>query len=431
MDNKAAKKIEQAKIDLIMTNPFYAIMTLKLEFVEKSSEWFAQLGYPETMATDGRQIVYSAKFIKEICPDNNIQVLKGVIVHEVDHIMFLHHLRLKGKNPKVWNIACDYIVNHHVLQAGFQLPKDLYISDEVTDSSYAEEIYNKLIQEDQQGDGDGSSKGSSMSEDQQGDGDGSSKGSSMSEDQQGDGDGSSKGSSVGEVMQPTNADGSSMSEDQIKQFANEIKEQIQSAYNVARKQGSLPYGIERLVKKISSNQVNWKEAIAEFATILTKNNYNWMRPNRRYMPQFILPSLYDEESGNIVWAIDTSGSVTAEELGEIAGEADSILNTMNVTLQIIYCDSYCHGDVVEITRDDGEVKLEMRGGGGTDYRPVFKKVEEKSLDPIGLIYFTDGYCDSFPSEEPDYPVLWIITAKRDLNFSPPFGTVIYFSSNRA
>lgn len=399
MDNKAAKKIEQAKIDLIMTNPFYAIMTLKLEFVEKSSEWFAQLGYPETMATDGRQIVYSAKFIKEICPDNNIQVLKGVIVHEVDHIMFLHHLRIKGRNPKVWNIACDYIVNHHVQQAGFKLPQNLYISDEFTDSSYAEEIYNKLIQEEQQGDGDSSN-------------------------------GSSKGSSVGEVMQPTNADGSSMSEDQIKQFANEIKEQIQSAYNVARKQGSLPYGIERLVKKISSNQVNWKEAIAEFATILTKNNYNWMRPNRRYMPQFILPSLYDEESGNIVWAIDTSGSVTAEELGEIAGEADSILNTMNVTLQIIYCDSYCHGDVVEITRDDGEVKLEMKGGGGTDYRPVFKKVEEKSLDPIGLIYFTDGYCDSFPSEEPDYPVLWIITAKRDLNFSPPFGTVIYFSSNR-
>lgn len=399
MDNKAAKKIEQAKIDLIMTNPFYAIMTLKLEFVEKPAEWFVQLGYPETMATDGRQIVYSTKFIKEICPNNNIQVLKGVIVHEVDHIMFLHHLRIKGRNPKVWNIACDYIVNHHVQQAGFKLPQDLYISDEFTDSSYAEEIYNKLIQEEQQGDGDSSN-------------------------------GSSKGSSVGEVMQPTNADGSSMSEDQIKQLANDIKAQIQSAYNVARKQGSLPYGIERLVKKISSNQVNWKEAIAEFATVLTKNNYNWMRPNRRYMPQFILPSLYDEELGNIVWAIDTSGSVTAEELGEIAGEADSILNTMNVTLQIIYCDSYCHGDVVEITRDDGEVKLEMRGGGGTDYRPVFKKVEEKSLDPIGLIYFTDGYCDSFPSEEPDYPVLWIITAKRDLNFSPPFGTVIYFSSNR-
>lgn len=403
MDNKAAKKIEQAKIDLIMTNPFYAIMTLKLEFVEKSSEWFVQHGISRTMCTDGKQVCYFADFIHEICPDNNIQVLKGVIVHEVDHIMFLHHLRLKGKNPKVWNIACDYIVNHHVLQAGFQLPKDLYISDEVTDSSYAEEIYNKLIQKDntEQQEGDGSS-----------------------------GNDSSTGSSVGEVMQPTNADGSSMSEDQIKQFANEIKEQIQSAYNVARKQGSLPYGIERLVKKISSNQVNWKEAIAEFATILTKNNYNWMRPNRRYMPQFILPSLYDEESGNIVWAIDTSISVTAEELGEIAGEADSILSTTNVTLQVIYCDAYCHGDVVEITRDDGEVKLEMRGGGGTDYRPVFKKVEEKSLDPIGLIYFTDGYCDSFPSEEPDYPVLWIITAKRDLNFSPPFGTVIYFSSNR-
>jgi len=59
------------------------------------------------------------------------------------------------------------------------------------------------------------------------------------------------------------------------------------------------------------------------------------------------------------------------------------------------------------TQEDLPLKIETTGGGGTDFRPGFKKVEELGIDPVGLIYFTDMECNRFPETVPDYPVIWV------------------------
>jgi len=119
--------------------------------------------------------------------------------------------------------------------------------------------------------------------------------------------------------------------------------------------------------------------------------------------------------------MDTSGSIGKRGKEILAGEAQAILDTFKVELYITYFDSEFQG-IQKISADDVPLSLNPKGGGGTSYIPSAKYIEEQELEPDCVIYMTDGYCNSF-SKPPDYPVLWLITGKRD--FVPPFGEVIY------
>ena len=74
--------------------------------------------------------------------------------------------------------------------------------------------------------------------------------------------------------------------------------------------------------------------------------------------------------------------------------------------------------------DDGNNPLELdtasdikwSGGGGTDYGPVFKYVEDEGLNPDFLIYLGDGYAGMSYDKQPPYPVLWLITKDGTFDF---------------
>jgi predicted metal-dependent peptidase len=154
-----------------------------------------------------------------------------------------------------------------------------------------------------------------------------------------------------------------------------------------------------------------------------RNDYSWTPPNRRYLSQgFYLPSLRSEELPEIVIAVDTSGSVTAEELAQFAAEISGILEAYDTTITVIYCDTGINGDPEIFTREDMPLKLNAKGGGGTDFRPPFAWVQKQGLTPACLIYLTDMACSSFPFD-PGYPVLWAKIGTWKSN-PPPFGEVI-------
>ena len=74
--------------------------------------------------------------------------------------------------------------------------------------------------------------------------------------------------------------------------------------------------------------------------------------------------------------------------------------------------------------EDLPVKLDPKGGGGTDFRPVFNEVEDRGIDPACVVYLTDGW-GVYPEEEPPYPVLWVLTQEpSNPNYHPPFGEVV-------
>ena len=71
-----------------------------------------------------------------------------------------------------------------------------------------------------------------------------------------------------------------------------------------------------------------------------------------------------------------------------------------------------------------KVSTNFRGGGGTDFRPGFEYMEKHGIETDLIIYFTDGYCNSFPDNEPDAIVIWAIyNGVKD--FKPPFGDVLH------
>jgi predicted metal-dependent peptidase len=132
-----------------------------------------------------------------------------------------------------------------------------------------------------------------------------------------------------------------------------------------------------------------------------------------------LPSLHREGVGRIVIGVDTSGSVGDEELKQFAGEISAISDQAQPeAIHVVYCDA-----MVNSTQEFGPsetITLEPKGGGGTDFRPVFEWVEKNDVLPACLIYLTDLDCTKYPASAPNYPVLWVTDSRR----TAPFGETI-------
>ena len=197
------------------------------------------------------------------------------------------------------------------------------------------------------------------------------------------------------------------------------------ATEVAKKCGETPGGMERIIEEIIHPKLDPREVFQQFIAKLAKDDYNWIQPNRRYIQGGIyLPSLKSDELLNIIFALDTSGSISEKELSIMTGWLEMILETYPAEIHAVYSDCQFQGDEI-FTRDSLPLKLHPKGYGGTDFVPVFEWVEEQKLEPTCLVYMTDLCCWSFPEKEPPYPVMWIHVNKGSYSHSePPFGDVV-------
>jgi predicted metal-dependent peptidase len=150
--------------------------------------------------------------------------------------------------------------------------------------------------------------------------------------------------------------------------------------------------------------------LARYMTQTARDDYSYMRPSRRE-GQMILPSLRSEQA-DIVVAIDTSGSVSGEELNEFLAEINMLKGQLRARITLHACDTALAEGGPWIFEPWEEIKLprEFQGGGGTDFRPVFGWVERQGRSPDLLLYFTDAEGD-FPAATPPYPVIWLVKGK--------------------
>jgi predicted metal-dependent peptidase len=309
----------------------------------------------ETAYTDGEVLGYNLEFIEAL----PMPQLKGLIAHEVMHIALSHHGRVNGRDMKRWNVAADYAVNDILIESGFTLPDGaLFGHKDMT----AEAIYT-LIPEQEKRDG----------------------------------------GMCGEVREGKNAADSLVT--------------IAQAAQQARGAGKLPASIARLVGDLMAPKNNWADILRRFVSQVAKNDYSWAKPNRRFIHSgSYFPSLYSLETGKIVIAIDTSGSIDKEALTAFQTELNDINEVVNADITVVYCDKEIHG----VETYNG--KFNPIGGGGTSYKPVF----DYQYDACDcLIYFTDGDCYRFPDFIPDYPVLWVLS--ENFQFNPPFGEQVKMS----
>lgn len=364
----AKEKITKARAGLILDLPFFGSLALRLRIKEDAE--------CETAWTDGVSLGYNPDFINPL----PLEQVKGLLAHEVMHCACAHNARRGNRNPKKWNIAGDFAINQILEDSKISLPSGRLLDPAFKNLS-ADEIYSKIP--DSQNDDTGNDPGK-----------------------------------CGEIRDSKSKDGQNASQADLSQAEQDWKIAVTQAAQQAKAMGKLPDSLKRLVEDILKPSIDWKEVLRRFIDQTAKNDYTWQRPNRRYIHQGLyLPSLYSENLPPIVVAVDTSGSIDNDILNQFAAEITGILEDYHTSCTVIYCDSAI-GNVEEFSSDDLPLKLNPVGGGGTDFRPPFKHIEENDINPSCLIYLTD-MAGLFPESEPCYPVLW---AKiEDYNYQAPFG----------
>ena len=193
---------------------------------------------------------------------------------------------------------------------------------------------------------------------------------------------------------------------------------VAQAEQAAKGVGELPAGLGRTVEQIVRPTADWRAVLQAFVSAHARNDYSWSRPNRRFLTQgWYLPGMRSEELGDVVLAVDTSGSVGSRELAVFASEIDAILEAYACTATILYHDTQVQSVQTWDSRD-GPLTLGPVGGGGTSHVCVFDWVAQSGLQPACVIALTD-LDTQFPATIPDVPVLWAVIG--DHSPPPPFG----------
>jgi predicted metal-dependent peptidase len=407
-ESSLARKLTRARTQLLLNQPFFGTLCLRLKMVASDVP---------TMATDGQRIVFNPAFVEELNPAE----LEAVLAHEVMHCALAHHCRREGRDPELWNQAADYAINPLLISNGFTLPHGA-LSDSSFEGLSAEEIYARLAhsrasapspQTSQQEQGNEASQASAGSH--------ASQPSAMQAhterdcSQAGSQDRqypySARAGGFGEVTDAHDEQGRTASQAERERQAREWSIAADQALHSAEACGHQPNSLRRTLQESRESQQDWRAILRQFVAATAPHDYCWTPPNRRFIASGIyLPAVRREGVGVIVIAIDTSGSIGDEELRRFAGEIESIsAEAQPEKIHVLYCDAAVQGSA-EFSAGD-VIDLKPMGGGGTDFRPVFQWVNEQQLAPACLIYLTDLCCHSYP-EIPEYPVLWVTDSRR-------------------
>mgnify|MGYP003131889938 FL=1 len=408
-------RVLQARARLMKHDVGIASMLLNLELVETDK--------CDTMATNGKEILWNPKFVKEIT-DREIEC---VLIHESMHVVWEHPLRRGKRNHELWNVATDYVINAYIkIDLGMDLPQGGLFNYKYRGWT-AEQVYRELDTNDdalqQAIDECNSANGNSDDSD--------SNSQSSSDDKY-----SNIPKLVGEVWDAVNEEGKPLNESEKEEMSNAIRSQVFFADKIASLSGTS--SMTGRVDAVKGGTLNWRDLLSDLLTSMTLKDQSWSRLNKRHSWRGInLPSkIRSNEGGEIAVAIDTSGSVSQFELNIFSEELQAICESCNIDkVRVCYCDTTVRKnsedewwDVFDLSMGD-DIELEVRGGGGTDFDPPFNLFNNYSDDVeevCAFIYFTDAYGEVDAKVEPSVPVIWAIT-HNGYEYDPkfPFGENVY------
>lgn len=402
MTAELSTEFGRSRLQLMLRHPYLANAVARLPVVNAGdAEWC------RTMATDGYYIYVNPSF----CEQLNEEELTAVIAHEVLHCVLGHIDRRGTRDRDRWNIAIDYAVNLLLVDAGFQLPKDGLMSRNYRGMT-AEEIFDilktKNDQDLQELCGQAGPAGT------------------------GNKSGGIKRSPQGfdDHVDPGDLEGSAIRAAEFPSERERIRLRAALGKDLKDKLPGREAGyFAEEIKRASSAKVSWQQLLARFFTGLRRDDYRTFPFNRKHLWRNIyLPSVGTPGPDHIVIAVDTSGSMTSDQLSQGLAEIDALRATANCNLTLIQCDTEIKNveeyDPWELTSRTFKQET-FFGRGGTSLVPPFewigKNILGKGMALDALIYITDGYGPA-PKKEPTYPTLWLVP---EAGFSnPPFGELI-------
>lgn len=403
---KILGRIVQARSNLILDDPFFGVLSLRLDLLSDPT--------CKTFWTDGRSIGYNPDFATSL----TLPEIEAVFCHEVLHVANGHPWRRGDRDKEKWNVACDEAINPIIVEAGKTLPAGVLLSPQYRGMS-AEEVYGLLPEDSGKDD-----KSQDQGQDSQGQ---SSQGQGQGQDESQDesqGQGQDESQGQDEQSQPSCGEVRDAPADDAEALEAEWQVATFQAAQAAKSQGKLPASLEKIVEELRKPKIDWKAALRRFVQQALRDDYSWRTPDPRYVPAGLyLPAVRSEQMPAIAVGIDASGSVWDKQ-EEFAAELTAVMDEVSPELLVvIYFDAVVQ-HVEEFQRGE-TVTFTSRGGGGTDFRPVFEHIDRENVEPACMIILTDLY-GTFPESEPEYPVLWVATT----DIQPPFGETIRLEEAR-
>lgn len=344
------KALERTKISL-MTSGSVFLVTLALNLPHYFDESIP------TADTNGTRIRYNPQFFMRLSEERRLTLM----VHEVWHVGLLHMQRRGDREPEKYNRAADFVINQLCKDAGLE-PIPGWLQDDQYKDMSTNQVYDMLPDEPPQ-----------------------------------------NNLMAGDIEEPKG------DEEDTVQVTSEIEQlviqaQVQSEMS-GDKQGDLPAELRRHIEKLLNPALPWEEILGRFMQDQAKDDYSWRRPNKRFMPDFYMPSMHSERLEHLTFAIDTSGSVTKDDMVAMLTEINYIKEVMNPQrMTILDCDTVIH-NVYDVTESESILDLEFTGGGGTKCAPVIEYCEQHHT--TALVYFTDLFMSEYPHPIA-FPLLWIV-----------------------
>ena len=402
-------KLATARTRLILDKPFLGALVLRLPMVEGDPRWC------ETTYSDGKTFYYNSDYIDAL--DN--EQTQFALSHEALHCALSHFYRRGHRVKHRWELACDYAVNPLLINDGLKPTPDAQHLREY-EGMTAEEIYPCL--EDNDNDEERDLEDKTDSDDNE---------DNKSEENQDMSDGGSdkerqkNDASEGSGNEQEEQDGSGqrgapkpspLSQGEQEDLSTQWQQRMAAAAQAAIQSGKLEGEMARMVDYLLQPKLPWRMLLARYMTMTARDDYSYSRPSSRRGDPAVYPSLRSHET-NVVVAIDTSGSISADEIQEFISEIDAIKSQVRARITLLTCDSELNYGCPWTFEawDEFAMDIDIRGGGGTDFKPVFNWVQEQDSVPDLLMYFTDAE-GLFPKAEPLYPVLWLVKGKEAVPF---------------
>ena len=417
-DKAIENKLISARTRLILDKPFLGALVLRLPLQEADPTWC------KTTGTDAKKFYYNAEFIDALKPAET----QFILAHEALHCALSHFSRRQHRIKHRWDLACDYAINPILLEEGFtpvagslmlreykgMTAEEIYplIDDNNHSETLDQHLYDK---EDQEAEG-SQNTNENPTDDRKQDTPPPQKPDGKQQTDKQESSGSSGKQEFDEDAGGKSPPPPPLSQQEAEELSVQWQQRMAGAAQQAMQAGKMSGIMKRLVEDLLQPRLPWRMLLARYLSSVARDDYSYTRPSSRRGEPAIFPSLKSSQV-NAVIALDVSGSVTDEELQDCMSEINAIKGQMRAKITLIACDAKIIEGFPLTFEPWEEAKLptEIKGGGGTDFRPIFNWAAQQDQQPDILISFTDAQ-GTFPDFKPNYPVIWLIKGKSPVPF---------------